>query len=72
MEKYKKKKYKNWKLEITAQTMSHEFEFPDGSYSVLDIQEYIEYIILTTICPIHVYSNRINNRLAFKIKNSIN
>ena len=46
---------------------------PDGSYSVSDIQGYIEYIIrkhetLTTITPIHVYINRINNRLVFKIK----
>ena len=45
----------------------------DGSYSVWDIQHYIEYIIkkhktLTTIPPIHVCINRINNRLEFKIK----
>ena len=38
-----------------------------------DIQDYIEYIIkkhetLTTITLIHVYINRINNRLKFKIK----
>ena len=37
------------------------------------IQDYIKYIIkkhetLTTIPPIHVYINRINNRLVFKIK----
>ena len=46
---------------------------PDGSYSVLDIQDYIEYIIkrhetLPTIPPIHVYINRINNILVFQIK----
>ena len=38
-----------------------------------DIQDYIEYIIkknktLATIPPIHVYINRSNNRLVFKIK----
>ena len=38
-----------------------------------DIQDYIGYIIkkhetLTTIPPIHVYINTINNRLVFKIK----
>ena len=38
-----------------------------------DIQNYIEYFIkkhetLTTIPPIHVYINRINNRLVFKVK----
>ena len=41
--------------------------------SVSDIQYYIEYIIkkyepLTAIPPIHVYINRINNRLVFKLK----
>ena len=50
-----------------------EFELPDGSYSVLDIQDYIIYIIrkhktLTTISPIQVYINRISNRLVLKIK----
>ena len=40
---------------------------------VSHIQDYIEFIIqkheiLTTIPPIHVYINRINNRLVFKIK----
>ena len=38
-----------------------------------DIQDYIEYIIgkpelLPAIHPIHNYTNRINNRLMFKIK----
>ena len=42
---------------------------PDGS----DIQDYIEFIIknheqLIKITPIHVYINKINNRLVFKIK----
>ena len=46
---------------------------PDGSYSVSDIQDYIKFIIkkhktLTTIPPIHVYIDRINKRLVFKIK----
>ena len=46
---------------------------PDGSYSVSDIEDYVQYIIkkhktLTAIPPIPVYINRINNRLVFKIK----
>ena len=50
-----------------------EFELPDGSYFVSDIQDYIEYIIkkyetLTAIPPIHVYIKRLNNRLVFKKK----
>ena len=68
-----RKQYKNNKRKIIAPTWNDEFELPDGSYSVSDIQDYMEYIIkkhktLTTIPPIHFYINRINNRLVFKIK----
>ena len=60
------KQYKNNKLKITTLTWNDEFQLLDGFYSVSDIQDYIEYIIkkhktLTTIPPIHVYINRINN-----------
>ena len=70
---YIRKQYKNNKLKIIAPTWNNEFELPDGSYYFSDIQDYIEYIIkkhetLTTIPPIHVYINRINNRLVFKIE----
>ena len=46
---------------------------PDSSHSVSGILDYIKYIIkkhetLTVIPTIHVYINRINNRLMFKIK----
>ena len=49
-----KKQYKNSKLNIIAPIWNDEFELPDGSYSVPDIQDYFEYIIkkheiLTTI-----------------------
>ena len=68
-----RKQYKSNKLKIIAPTWNDEFEYPDSSYSVSDIQNYIEYIIkknetLTTISHIHVYINRISNRLVFKIK----
>ena len=68
-----RKQYKNNKLKIIALTSNDEFELPDGSYSVSDIQDYIEFIInkneaSTTIPPVHVYLNRINKRLVFKIK----
>ena len=58
---------------MIAPTWNDEFELPDGCYFVSDIQDSIEFIIkkhetLTTIPPIHVYINRINNRLVFKIK----
>ena len=54
-----RKQYKNNKLIIIAPIWNGEFELPDGSYSVSDIQDYIDYIIkkherLITIPPIHV------------------
>ena len=70
---YIKKQYENNKLKIIAPTWNDEFDLSDGSYSVSDIQDYIKYVIrkleiLTITPPIHVYINRINNRLMFKIK----
>ena len=44
MEKHKRS-YNNNKFEISAPTWNDEFELPDGSYSVLDIQDYFEYIL---------------------------
>ena len=69
------KQYKKNKLKIIALTQTDGFELPNGSYSVSEIQYYIKYIIkkhetLTKIPPIHVYINRINNRLVFKIKDA--
>ena len=65
--------YKNDKLKIISLAWNDEFELPDGSYSVSDIQDSTKYIIkkhetLTTIPPINVYINRINSRFLFKIK----
>ena len=64
---------KNNKLKIIAPTRNNKFELPDFSYSVTDIQDYIEHIIkkhetFPTNPPIHIYINRINNRLVLKIK----
>ena len=39
-----KSSYKN-KFKISAPTWNDEFELPDGSYSVSDIQDYFEYIL---------------------------
>ena len=52
---------------------SDEFKLPGGSYSISDIQNYVEYIIkmhetLTEIPPIYVCINRIITILFFKIK----
>ena len=40
-----RQQYRNNKLKIIAPTWNYEFELPDGSYSVSDIQNYIDYII---------------------------
>ena len=39
-----KSSYNNNKFKISAPTWNDKFELPDGSYSILDIQEYFEYI----------------------------
>ena len=40
-----KSSYKNNKFKISAPTRHDEFELPDGSYSISDIQDYFEYIL---------------------------
>ena len=40
-----KKSYKSNKFKISAPTQNEEFELPDGSYSISDIQDYFEYIL---------------------------
>ena len=69
-----RKQYKTNKPKIIALTWNNDFELPDGSYYVSDTQDYIECIIkdhetLTTVPPIHLYINRINSKLVFKMKN---
>ena len=43
MEKLKKS-YKNNKFKTSSPTLNEEFELSEGSYPVLDIQDYFEYI----------------------------
>ena len=64
----------NNKFKISAPRWSEEFELPDGSYSVSDIQDYFEYILKkhresVDNPSIRMYINRIENRITFKIKN---
>ena len=40
-----KQLYKNKSFKISAPTWNEEFELPDGSYSVSDIQHYLEYFL---------------------------
>ena len=70
-----KSEYNNNKFKISAPTWNDEFDLPGGSYSVSDIQDYFEYIIKKheTIAdnpPVQIYVNKIENRIAFKIKTS--
>ena len=69
-----KSSYNNKKFEISAPTWNDEFELPDGSYSISDIQDYFEYILKKHEKDIdkpsvQIYVNKIENRVTFKIKN---
>ena len=69
-----KSSYNNNKFKISAPTWSEEFELPDGSYSVSDIQDYFEYILRKHSENVdnpsnRMYINKIENRITFKIKN---
>ena len=53
--------------------MSEEFELPDGSYSVSNIQDYFEYILKKHSesfdnLSIRIYVNKTENRITLKIK----
>ena len=64
--------YNNNKFKISAPTWNEEFELPDGSNSISDIQDYFEYIIKkhsesVDNPPIRIYINRIENRIRLKL-----
>ena len=70
-----KSSYNNNKFKISAPTWNDEFEIPDGSYSISDIQDYLEYILKKHREDIdkpslQIYVNKIENRVTFKIKNA--
>ena len=69
-----KSSYNNNKFKISAPTWNDEFELPDGSYSISDIQDYFEYILKKhgediDKPSVQIYVNKIENRVTFKIKN---
>ena len=66
--------YNNNKFKISAPTWSDEFELPDRSYSISDIQDCFEYVLKkhsenVDNPSIIMYVNKIENRIKFKIKN---
>ena len=68
-----KSSYNNNKFKISAPTWSEDFELPDGSYSVSDIQDYFDYILKkhsesVDNPSIRIYVNKIENRITFKVK----
>ena len=68
-----KSSYKNNKFKISAPTWSDEFELPDGSYSISDIQDYFEYILKTQSesvdgPTIEIFVSKNENRITFKIQ----
>ena len=44
-----KNAYNNNKFKISAPTWNDEFDLPDGSYLISDIQDYFEYVIKKTL-----------------------
>ena len=69
-----KSSHNNNKFKISAPTWRDEFELPDGSYLISNIQDYFEYILKKhneniDNPSIRVYVNKIENRIAFEIKN---
>ena len=68
-----KSEYNNNKFKISAPTWNDEFNLPDESYFVSDMQDYFEYIIkkhetIEDNPPVQIYVNKIKNRIVFKIK----
>ena len=68
-----KSAYNNNKFKISAPTWNDTFDLPNGSYSIANIQYYFEFIIkkhenLIENPPVQIYSNKIRNRIVFKIK----
>ena len=68
-----KKSYKSNNFKISAPTWNEEFDLPDGSYSISDVQDYFEYILRkhgekTVNLSIRIYINKNENRIMFKNK----
>ena len=65
--------YNSNKFKISAPIWDDTFDLLDGSYSIVDIQDYFEFIIkkhetLTENPPVEIYPNKNKNRIVFKIE----
>ena len=68
-----KSSYNNNKFKISGSTCNDEFELPDSSFSVSDIQDYFQYILEKhgediDGRSVQIYVNKIENTITFKIK----
>ena len=68
-----KSAYSNNKFKISAPTWNDTFDLLHASYSIADIQDYFEFIIikhetLTENPPVQIYPNKNKNKIVFKIK----
>ena len=66
-----KSAYNNNKFKISDPIWNDTFDLLDDSYSIVDIQDYFEFIIkkhetLTENPPIQTYPNKIKNKLYLK------
>ena len=66
-----KRSYRNNIFKISAPIWNKEFELPDGSYSISDIENYFQYTLKKngekTVNPsIKKYINKVENRITFK------
>ena len=64
--------YKNNNFKVLSPTWNENFELPDGSYSVFEIQDYFKYFIkkhetVTDNPPIIIFVNKIENVITFGI-----
>ena len=58
---------------MSAPAWNQKFELPDGSYFILDIQNYFEYVLKkhgekTVNLSIRICMDKIENRITFKIE----
>ena len=53
-----KSSYNNNKFKISAPTWSDEFELPDESYSISDIQDYSEFFLRNTLKMLIIYQSK--------------
>ena len=68
-----KSQYNYNKFKTHAPNWNYTLTLDDGSYSILDIQDYFEYMIkkheaIADNPPVQIYVNKTKNRIIFKIK----